>query len=1080
MDDAGAARAQAGTDSGAGAPAAPHSPRPSASGPESAPGWTSGLIRNRRLFVRVAVAVAFSIVACLLLARFAAPNLPAHTDIVGYSTFENFNSERQFWHYRLAVYGFPFFVIVGYALLARFGPLRSTGPRPIKRAIELVEPASGVPVPTGDRCCGGLARILLPAMVVVIAGSARTGHTDLIAVAMGGAYLVVVIVAAAGSARFVAGQWRDVVAVTNGVVGAIAAMLGLWFVAAHTVVQTPAGLRCWPWLPWWLPVLAAVTIIAWSVRQLRGGRPAGDVELTLLTVIVGAIALFLAMSVLPGEVQFLQGYDDAAEMAGASVLAHGYLPWRDLLFVHGVFPDVLAGSLGRAVFGDTVWGGFAQHSVLSVPLFWVGVYLFAVWVSRRNPWFSALTFSAITIGLRPLVELERSTGQPVAELVWSERFIGVPLALIVFGETLRRRSVAWAVGLTLLLFVEEILVPETIFVAAPALGCVVAADLVHRRPGRTLWRALRLTRWCVATGLVAVGLWAALLAAFGALRAFVDYYLVMGPGHSLAGALPPSTLSDTELHMFFLDVLCVLVTIWAVAVKVVRRSDWEARDWAAVAAAGFAALYLEKALGRFDPIHVWQVFGATVPLLVAVGWRLFNGLNQAFVAWCSGRRQLIRFAQPMASILVPLMAVGMVLAGPLHDVGGQHQLAGVTETSARRLGYTAPGVIDTGTLRDLDTAIRAYAGADGPVLDMTNSLGYLYYLLDRVPGTRFIHVSMAIPTYAQQLLIGELKTVRPPVVIYDSTAFGLPVWDGISSNVRHYEVSEYILHGWTPVLRTHGVLVMARNDLVAAKPAPALSTPPQTADLYFSGPSCRWGATPNYLPLPDAVRTVTLPVRPGVRRTVVNYAGWAVDPVTNRPATEVLIADGERVVGTVTPSINRPDMAQVLHVPASVSGFEYNAVFDTDVHPLAYLVGADGMAHLLNGSRASPPDALHLPNGKEIKVAPAVAGFLEIDDAQFLVGEITLPGNMALRDYDLALLSATAGLGGNAVALTDQIDHARHEISATWLNQAGSHLAMRVGSCPQWYGYDSAKPVYIMQSGGPSVTSITLATMRSH
>ena len=85
------------------------------------------------------------------------------------------------------------------------------------------------------------------------------------------------------------------------------------------------------------------------------------------------------------------------------------------------------------------------------------------------------------------------------------RFVVLPVIPIVFGETLRRRSVGWAVGLTLLLVVEEILVPETISSGAPVLVCVVAAELVHRRPGQNLWTSLRLTRWCVGTGLAGHG-----------------------------------------------------------------------------------------------------------------------------------------------------------------------------------------------------------------------------------------------------------------------------------------------------------------------------------------------------------------------------------------------------------------------------------------------------------------------------------------------------------------------------------------------------------------------------------------------
>jgi hypothetical protein len=1096
MDETrGLARMTADTDSEASTLPQPHAPRHAAGEPElTPPGRRFGLTGGHWLVVvRLLVAVGVSAVLCLLLDRFAAPSLPIPTDVVGYPTFMNFNSERYlFWPYRLTVYAFPLFAIIGYVLLARFGPLRSRGPRPAKRTIELVEPVPTAQPTPEQASWGALARVLLPAAVVVEACGARTGHTDLIAVAAGVVYAAVVAAVAEVWARRTDGQRWRALSTVNGVGGAVAAVLGLWFVSAHTVVQTATGTRSWPWLVWWLPVLGVVTIGWWATRQLRGGRAARDVELTLLTVVVGAIALFLAVSYLPEQLTRFQGFDDSLDAAGASVLARGYFPWRDMLFVHGLYPDVLAGSLGRAIFGDSIWGVHAFDHMIQGPLFLVNTYLFAVWVSRRNPWFLALFFLGV-IGLTGLLmEWQRFMGQPVSGLLleWVQnispglitnnvfRFVALPVIPIVLGETLRRRSVAWAVGLTLLLFVEEILVPETIFIAGPILACVVAAELVHRRPERSLWTNLRLTRWCVGTGLAATAVWAAFLVAFGALRGFIDYYLVMGPGHNLEGALPTS-MDLTELMMLAVNVVCVLLTIWAVAIKVARRADWEARDWVAVAAAAFVALYLEKVLARFDAGHVWQMFGACLPLVLLWSWRLLDGLGGLLVAWWRGRNaRLIRLARPVTAVLVPLIALGLVYAGPLRKVDGQHHLAGVTEASFGRIGYAAPGAIDTGLLRDLDTSIRAYAGDDGPVFDMTNSLGYLYFLLGRAPGTRFIHIVMAIPEYAQRLLIDELKAARPPVVIYDATSIGMPSWDGITSDVRHYEVSEYVLRGWTPVLRTHGVLVMARNDLVASRPVPALTTPPQTTDLYFSGPTCGWGATPNYLPVPDSGRATTLPVRSAIQRMVVYYSGWAVDPATNRPANSVLIADGDRVVGTATPTIDRPDVAQNLHQPSSVNGFQYNGVFDTAVRPSAYLVGADGLAHPLGGSPAGSVAALRMPDGSQVRVAPTVGGNLEVHNADVrTVGEIQLPSGIGLRDYDLAMLSSTGGLGGAKVALTDQPGRPLHEISASWLDQTGPRLALRVGSCPQWYGYDPSKPLYVVQSGGPPVSSVTLSTI---
>jgi hypothetical protein len=200
-------------------------------------------------------------------------------------------------------------------------------------------------------------------------------------------------------------------------------------------------------------------------------------------------------------------------------------------------------------------------------------------------------------------------------------------------------------------------------------------------------------------------------------------------------------------------------------------------------------------------------------------------------------------------------------------------------------------------------------------------------------------------------------------------------------------------------------------------------------------------------------------------RTDVQYSGWAVDPATNLPAQTVLIAAGDRVVGTVRPTIARPDVAKYLHQPTSVSGFKYSAMYDAPGHSAAYSVGADGLAHLLRGSPAGAVAALRQPDGSQVRVAPTVGGSVDEYHAEVdTVGELQLPSGIDLRDYDLAKLSSTGGLGGANVALTDQL---LHKISASWLDQAGPSLTLRVGSCPQWYGYDPSKPLYVMQSGGP-------------
>ncbi len=553
-----AARMTAETDSEASTPPQPHGPRHVAGEPaQPPPGRRFGLTEGRWLAVaRFLVAVGVSAVLCVLLDRFAAPSLPVSTDIVGYPTLANYNSERYlFFRYRLSVYAFPLFAIVGVRAVGAVRAAAGPRSRPAKRTIELVEP---VPTarPTPERASwGSLARVLLPAVVVVTACGTRTGHPDLIAVAAGVVYAALVAAVAEVWARRTDGQrWRALSAV-NGVGGAVAAVLSLGFVSAHTVVQTATGTR----------VVAMAGLVAarprgggdWVVggasasRWARGARCRADTA-------DGRRGCDRAV---PGDVgapRTDQPFRGLRRRPGYGRREHArprLLPVaRSALRTTACYPDVLAGSLGRAIFDDSIWGIDAGHTVILAPLFVVSIYLFAVWVSRRNPWFLGLfLLGVIGLSTRLLLEWGQFMDLPVSvELLkeqflslaplWSApagRFVAWPITLIVFGETLRRRSAGWAVGLTLLLVVDEILVPETIFGAAPVLACVVAAELVHHRAGQSLWTTLRLTRWCVGTGLAATAVWAAFLAAFGALRAFIDYYVVLAPGHNLEGAWPP-------------------------------------------------------------------------------------------------------------------------------------------------------------------------------------------------------------------------------------------------------------------------------------------------------------------------------------------------------------------------------------------------------------------------------------------------------------------------------------------------------------------------------------------------------------
>jgi hypothetical protein len=594
------------------------------------------------------------------------------------------------------------------------------------------------------------------------------------------------------------------------------------------------------------------------------------------------------------------------------------------------------------------------------------------------------------------------------------------------------------------------------------------------------------TRWCVTTGSLVLLLFCLLLRSYGALGSFIDYYLVFGPGHNEAGAIPFRGIVARGYILWMAGILVVLVTIWATASRIRRRGDWEPQDWVALAAAGFVALYEEKALGRFDIWHIAQVFTVALPLIVLWLWKGLRGVDVIAGSWPLvrvRRTSMVSFTNAATALL--LLVFVYIFSDPLAlrvgSVETRHRMLAASDSAYPRVGYAAPGAVDTRLLRDLDVALRAYAGDNKPVFDMTNSPGYIYYLLGRDPGTRFIHVSMAIPPYAQQLLIDELKRSRPPVVIFDSTRIGLSRWDGVSNNVRHYEVSQYILDGWLPVMRAHGNLLLVRRDLVTrGLPMPSLLEPPVTKNLWFRGPSCSWGASPNFLQSVPQGASVHLPVRSLGKHVLVDITGWAADRTTGRPARAVVVVSGRRVIASLTPSLERPDVARALGTVSSLSGFRFSAVVSEDESLSIYMLADDRKLHPLARSKRSGAASVKFPNGRVLPTATSTGGFIDIfNTSERVVGKVEVPRAVNLTDYDLATMSAgREPLGKASVVITDTLGQANHYISALSLPGMGPDLAVRVGSCPQWRGYDPAQPLYVLQDGGVPVTAVTLSGVR--
>ncbi len=969
-----------------------------------------------------------------------------------------------------------------YWLLRRVGPLRE---RAVIRADAPTVPSESEPAEP-IRSWLRLGRLLPAAAVAAIAFQSggtspvqELGWTALL-VAVGYVALVLVV----GGALTLRGLDRaSAFSTANAVAATAAAVAGLGYFARHTgAVDAAAAYQGWPWFPLWFwvgAVVVAVVLVLW--RLLRGADPE-VVEHRVVTILVCSVLVVLLVASVAGPVPRINGFDDMNTIVGADLFTRGYFPWRDVLFTHGVFEDALRTSLGFALFGHTVWASNVAASLIWEPVLWVGFYLLAVWAAPRR-WVLQLAFIAAV----PWV----SDWLPV-----SVRWVAVAYIFLLLGTAIRRGTRLPTVFLTVALFAGAILVPEMSYQVIAVAAVLVLCDLTEREPGTSRWGALVRTRVFVVTGAALTAGWAIFLLSFGALADWLEYYLVFGPGHSATGTFELNHVYNWMYdETFFLNEIGVLLTVSACLAGLLARRRFTPRQWVLFSSAILAGTYAEKALARFDFSHIGQVLTASAPL-----WIL---LTIEVVDWADSRisvsvalvnrqpRRAVPLRYPTAAALVVVMTfVGpsvTLLPNTLTQVdaapGNNRTLVPDQANQPDLVGYSGPDGTDVAMLPELSELTDTLAQG-GLVYDFTNSPGYFTYLLQERLTSRFYTVALALTGVSQEMLLDDLKKAQPAVVVFDSSAYGMPMWDGPRNETRHFEISPYLLDGWTPVVLAYGFLFMVRNDLVASLPAlPKLAAPVQTTGLYFTSPACDWGHVPDYLRSDPTGEGVDLAVGAFRPAQDISVSGWVYDFEARQPAQRALLVAGDTVVTETRTWTDRPDVATGYNDPAaSESGFAMSALTLEKGASAVYAVFADGRAHPVTPVVEPVPKRLRLLDGKSIRVDPTPVGGLNTSTVlDKRSAPVEVPPSVDLRDFGLATFtSGGASVGDTTVRLTDtgtSTGSVSRDIAFSAVASTGSSVRIRVGACLQWHGF--GRQLLVTQDGGNPITRIRLSGVKS-
>ena len=1018
--------------------------------------------------------------------------LNVSTDVVGYPIYADYNVGKLSDYYYLGVIFFPVATLVFYLgltwLVRRLGWIASdASPAPAAAELDAPQEKGAIPV--------AVARALAVGAALGLEGTVVAGATGRYFWLVLGAVALVYAAILYGFARLVRGS--SAVTTNMARANALAAplvLLGLWATSATAAVTiaSDGSVHHYPWLPWWLALVLAGAVAAWiwsRVSKAPSEAAVRAVERKTVLFLAAPVSLFVLLSGMIGVPPKFDVFHEGEWLVAARLSANGFFYWRDLLSTHGLLQDVYTPLVGLRVFQNSRWGLWAGDVVLATPVAYAVFFAFGAWLFERS-WAFVIALMVIILSLQ-FITLDT-------------RFIFWPLILLLFGAALSRRS-RWLAALAgVSLTAQAIIVPESAYCVSAVGAIVILFDFYHRKPRTSLPATFSLTLWLAAGGVALFAIFCVYLLTQHALGDFIFYYLIFVPGHDLVGGLNVHLRQYGPLFVFFAvgPPIAFLFALFYYAVMVIRKQPLTVRDWVIGAAVLFAIPYYTKYLERADLGHGEQAYGAAVPVIMYVVYRACTFAEDALArsTWWP-RTTMLR--QPLAILVLVGALASVMTQSAYHTASPLVQLLAATPARYRpvvpapptmsSMGYADPNAIDPATVSDMQAIFKAYLDPGDWVFDFSNEPALTYYLLGQTPRVRYYQVTMAETERAQKDLISELEAHPPKLVLFNDQTYGLLNWDGIPNQVRHYDVSQYILDHYTPLLDTHTQLIYGLTsaqlspDVAASLP---LQQAPQTQNIDFAGFACDWGYTPNFLSISPApsqasVSPVTLTTQPSPNGEVI-AVGWAGDVATGQAASQVVLTAAGKVIGSVVPSISRPDVAAAYGQPGlDKSGYRLSASVPdsllsdpTGTQSLRiYGVSAAGVATELQGSPgfSAPPDALiTMTDGTTIPVqAGVVTGAVDTLTPyhQFVVSP---PTGTSWADYRWLEIDTTTRFAKDVWDLTDeQTGDPGHQVIFRTLGNASTTIRVFVGSCAQWHGY-AAAPLYLGHGLGEDISAVRL------
>ena len=733
-------------------------------------------------------------------------------------------------------------------------------------------------------------------------------------------------------------------------------------------------------------------------------------------------------------------YHEGEHLVPAVLMQKGEFPWRDFLFIHGIFMDGLKTNIGEWLFGGgTRWAG-QMMSDFMFPLYLSAFY-----------WFFRLAFSGNVL-------LALVATLMVGALHADMRAVLYPVCLVMLFLAIERGTWLWCALFGAITAFQIVITPEFAFFGAAGGITIVLRDSVEAWHTHD-WRAFRRTLRTATATMAMTAVIAVYLASHQALIPFLDIATTIAGGHRYVGGIAKQHFNYVSFYSNYPLICGVGILLGALALV---RNRLTIPPWyfATIALAIYIILYYPKYLGRADG-HLFQVVALATPLLVMAGLAAvltaegvlasaFGGLQRwlpyrgAVMAGVAGVLVLI----PLPPALPRSAAAELLLAS---NTVTARTIVGVPFSPVPRTGFIALDKNGLATVAEMAVFLDSHLDAGDTVFDMTNASALFHFHLDRKPASRYFHVSLAVREQSQIDVIRDLVASRPKLVVFDGH-FGMPAWDGVHNSVRHYLVSYYLLAHYRPVAVVSNFLILARNDIAGG--FPALD---HTATEGFTA-SCFWGHHPYFTQFARVNRFFSVAdmeiVQRSAKRYRVDLAGWAGVVDGNLRQRRLYVAvDGHVVVESVA-KLPRPEVAQVMKAEhLAFSGFRFG--FDlaeelTDAKVRVFTELEDGsVGEVLTGAQmrhgpAPPPAAIRFSDGRTIRVTPGImAGALDSKTVGTSVSVRVAPVQKRIfaLQFDIA--------GRNPKARFDLVDVDSQQHVATFAGALSNRatLTVPVGGC---------------------------------